>query len=66
MMEENERKVVELTDHEYNVMIKALADRRKDHLAASRDPAEVSDLILRVIDAPEDCTEERSSSKGGR
>ena len=51
-MENNERKVVELDDFEYRVMVEALADRRNDLIEANREPEDVSDLLLKVIDAP--------------
>lgn len=51
-MENNERKVVELDDYEYHVMIEALADRRNDLIETNREPEDVSDLLLKVIDAP--------------
>ena len=33
-------------------MIEALADRRNDLIEANREPEDVSDLLLKVIDAP--------------
>ena len=51
-MENNERKVVELDDFEYRVMVEALADRRNDLIEANREPEDVSDLLLKVIDSP--------------
>lgn len=51
-MENNERIVVELDDYEYRVMIDILADRRNDLIEANREPEDVSDLLLKVIDAP--------------
>ncbi len=51
-MGKNERKVVELNDYEYRVMIEALADRRNDLIEDNRETEDVSDLLLKVIDAP--------------
>ncbi len=51
-MEKSERKVVVLTDYEYHVMIGALAEFRNDLLEENREPHDVSELLLKVIDAP--------------
>lgn len=39
-------------DFEYRVLIEALADRRNDFIAGEKPADDVSDLLLKVIDAP--------------
>ncbi len=51
-MGKNERKLVELDDYEYRVMLEALSHRRNDLIEEDREPADVSELLLKVIDAP--------------
>ena len=43
-----EKRVVELTDFEHRVMMKALADQRNERLSTE----DLSEIILKVIDAP--------------
>lgn len=47
-----ETTILELNDYEKRVLIEALNDRRKDLIESDRCPYDVSDLLLRVIDAP--------------
>lgn len=65
-MGKNERKVVELDDYEYRVMIEALADRRNDLIKEDRESADVSDLLLKVIDAPVIVRGRKSVAKDSR
>ena len=48
----NERRVIEVDDFQHRVMMEALADRRNDFIAANKPTEDVSDLLLKVIDAP--------------
>lgn len=48
----NERSVIVVDDYEHRVMMEALADRRNDFIAARKPTEDVSDLLLKVIDAP--------------
>ena len=65
-MGKNERKVVELDDYEYRVMIEALADRRHDLIEENREPEDVSDLLLKVIDAPVIVRGRKSAARDSR
>ena len=47
-----ETTILELNDYEKRVLIEALNDRRNDLIESYRCPYDVSDLLLRVIDAP--------------
>ncbi len=47
-----ERRVIEVDDFEHRVMMEALADRRNDYIAEQKPTEDVSDLLLKVIDAP--------------
>ncbi len=47
-----ETTILELNDYEKRVLIEALNDRRNDLIESDRCPYDVSDLLLRVIDAP--------------
>ena len=47
-----ETTILELNDYEKRVLIEALNDRRIDLIESDRCPYDVSDLLLRVIDAP--------------
>ena len=47
-----EATILELNDYEKRVLIEALNDRRNDLIESDRCPYDVSDLLLRVIDAP--------------
>lgn len=48
----NARRVIEVDDFQHRVMLEALADRRNDFIAANKPTEDVSDLLLKVIDAP--------------
>ena len=48
----NERRIIEVDDFEHRVMMEALADRRNDFLAEQKPTEDVSELLLKVIDAP--------------
>ena len=48
----NERRVIEVDDFQHRVLMEALADRRNDFIAANKPTEDVSDLLLKVIDAP--------------
>lgn len=48
----NARRVIEVDDFQHRVMMEALADRRNDFIAANKPTEDVSDLLLKVIDAP--------------
>lgn len=48
----NERRVIVVDDFQHRVMMEALADRRNDFIAANKPTEDVSDLLLKVIDAP--------------
>jgi hypothetical protein len=48
----SERRVIEVDDYQHRVMMEALADRRNDFIAANKPTEDVSDLLLKVIDAP--------------
>lgn len=47
-----ETTILELNDYEKRVLIEALNDRRNDLIESDRCSYDVSDLLLRVIDAP--------------
>ena len=47
-----ETTILKLNDYEKRVLIEALNDRRNDLIESDRCPYDVSDLLLRVIDAP--------------
>lgn len=48
----NERRVIEVDDFQYRVMMEALADRRNDFIAANKPTEDVNEVLLKVIDAP--------------
>ena len=48
----NARRVIEVDDFQHRVMMEALVDRRNDFIAANKPTEDVSDLLLKVIDAP--------------
>ena len=48
----SERRIIEVDDFEHRVMMEALADRRNDLIAEKKPAEDVSDLLLKVIDAP--------------
>ena len=47
-----EKRVVELTDFEHRVMMKALSDQRNERLSKEQSTEDLSEIILKVIDAP--------------
>lgn len=47
-----ETTILKLNDYEKRVLIEALNDRRNDLIESDRCSYDVSDLLLRVIDAP--------------
>jgi hypothetical protein len=51
-MMRNESRVIEVSDYEHRVMMEALADRRNDFISENKPTEDVSDLLLKVIDAP--------------
>lgn len=51
-MKKEETVVLEMTDYERRVMIDALNERRNELIEEQKCPYDVSDLLLRVIDAP--------------
>ena len=55
----NERRVIEVDDFQHRVMMEALADRRNDFIAANKPTEDVSDLLLKVIDAPKKKSKKR-------
>ena len=48
----SERRVIEVDDYQHRVMMEALADRRNDFIVENKPTEDVSDLLLKVIDAP--------------
>ena len=46
------RRVIEVSDYEHRVMMEALSDRRNDFISENKPTEDVSDLLLKVIDAP--------------
>ncbi len=46
------RRVIEVSDYEHRVMMEALNDRRNDFIFENKPTEDVSDLLLKVIDAP--------------
>ena len=48
----SERRVIEVDDYQHRVMMEARADRRNDFIAENKPTEDVSDLLLKVIDAP--------------
>ena len=46
------RRVIEVSDYEHRVMIEALAERRNDFISENKPTEDVSDLLLKVIEAP--------------
>ena len=53
------RRVIEVNDFEHRVMMEALADRRNDFIAERKPTEDVSDLLLKVIDAPKKKSKKR-------
>lgn len=47
-----ERRTIIVDDFEHRVIVEALADRRNDYIAEKKPTEDVSDLLLKVIDAP--------------
>lgn len=46
------KRVIEVSDFEQRVMIEALADRRNDFIEENKPTEDLSELLLKVIDAP--------------
>ena len=46
------KRVIEVSDYEHIVMMEALNDRRNDFISENKPTEDVSDLLLKVIDAP--------------
>ena len=46
------KRVIEVSDYEHRVMMEALNDRRNDFISKNKPSEDVSDLLLKVIDAP--------------
>ena len=46
------KRVIEVSDYEHRVMMEALNDRRNDFISENKPAEDVSDLLLKVIDAP--------------
>lgn len=46
------KRVIEVSDYEHRVMMEALNDRRNDFISENKPTEDVSDLLLKVIDAP--------------
>ena len=46
------RRVIEVSDYEHRVMMEALNDRRNYFIFENKPTEDVSDLLLKVIDAP--------------
>lgn len=46
------KRVIEVSDYEHRVMMEALNDRRNDFISENKPSDDVSDLLLKVIDAP--------------
>lgn len=46
------KRVIEVSDYEHRVMMEALNDRRNDFISENKPSEDVSDLLLKVIDAP--------------
>lgn len=47
-----ERRTIVVDDFEHRVIVEALADRRNDYIAEKKPTEDVSDVLLKVIDAP--------------
>ena len=47
-----EKRVVELTNFEYRLMVGGLASFRKDLIREEKPTEDVNELLLKVIDAP--------------
>lgn len=47
-----ERRTIVVDDFEHRFIVEALADRRNDYIAEKKPTEDVSDLLLKVIDAP--------------
>ena len=46
------KRVIEVSDYEHRVIMEALNDRRNDFIFGNKPTEDVSDLLLKVIDAP--------------
>ena len=47
-----ERRTIVVDDFEHRVIVEALADRRNDYISEKKPTEDVSDFLLKVIDAP--------------
>ena len=47
-----EQRTIVVDDFEHRVIVEALADRRNDYIAEKKPTEDVSDVLLKVIDAP--------------
>ena len=47
-----ERRTIIVDDFEHRVIVEAFADRRNDYIAEKKPTEDVSDVLLKVIDAP--------------
>ena len=47
-----ERRILEINDFEYRVLVDSLSRRRNELIDEKLPPDDVSDLILKLIDAP--------------
>ena len=52
MMNTTCTRVIEVDDFEQRVLMKILADKRNEYIAEEKPTEDVSDLLLKVIDAP--------------
>ena len=57
-----EKRVVELTNFEYRLMVGGLASFRNDLIRKEKPTEDVNELLLKVIDAPK---KKRFSRSGG-
>lgn len=57
-----EKRVVELTNFEYRLMVGGLASFRNDLIREEKPTEDVNELLLKVIDAPK---KKRFSRSGG-
>lgn len=46
------KRMIVVDDFEHRIMVEALADRRNDYITEKKPTEDVSNLILKVIDAP--------------
>lgn len=46
------KRMIVVDDFEHRIMVEALADKRNDYITEKKPTEDVSNLILKVIDAP--------------